>query len=87
MNFIPPIVQDMLVAGVEACEALKDRISNVRLAPYDGGNFEQILFEIDNKTFKGTLKGRNRDFCVGFGEKQDKSIALRVWLDNDVEEV
>ena len=66
---------------------MRDRITNVKLAPYDGSPLERINFQLDGEPYVGTLKGRNRDLMLGFGEEQDKVIALRVFLDGDSQKI
>ena len=66
---------------------MRNRISNVKLALYDGSPLERINFQLDGEPYVGTLKGRNRDLMLGFGEEQDKAIALRVFLDGDSQKI
>lgn len=78
-----PIVSEMFSALAESVDALKERISNVRLAVYSGENFETITFDLDGKSYIGNLKGRNAELCIGHGKASDKAIAARVLLDGD----
>lgn len=88
MNALHPIAAEMFAAARSSVYATRRKISKVRIAPYAGKpTVEQIIFEFDGKTLLGTLRGRNRDLCIGFGEEQDKAIALRVLLDGDVVEI
>jgi hypothetical protein len=73
------LATELIDAGRYACAELRSRISEVRCAG-DG-----IEFRFNGTPMKGTLRGRNRDLCLGFGAEQDKSIALRVMLDGDAE--
>ena len=79
-----PLAPEMLAAGIEAAEALRARISNVRLGlyPTTGGD-EPITFDLDGVPHVGALRGRNRALCVGFNAEADRAIAARVLLDGD----
>lgn len=80
-----PIAPDMLAAGIEAADALRSRISNVRLGQYVGHRDEPITFDLDGVPHVGALRGRNRNLCVGLNEEADRAIAVRVLLDGDAE--
>ena len=79
-----PISKQMLATVGVACGDLRKRISQVSLKPYTSGH-EEIFFHVDNVLRVGKMKGRNKYLCVGFGEKEDVAIALRVLLDGDSE--
>lgn len=83
-SFMPPIVSEMIKTAGKSVDELKDRISNVRFAPYEEGQKNnRILFDLDGQTHVGELRGRNRDLVIGSGEAQDKAIAARALLDGD----
>lgn len=71
----------------QSVDALRNRVSNVRLAPLQIGidrGCECILFEMDGKTFIGEMRGRNRDLCIDLQNREcevNRAIALRVLLD------
>lgn len=77
----------MLVdAGNASTVELRQRISNVRLAPLGTAiakKCECIHFEMDGTPYLGELRGRNRDLVVGVNpdSETNRSIALRVYLD------
>jgi len=73
-------------AGNASTADLRQRISNVRLAPLDTAiakNCECIHFEMDGTSYLGELRGRNRDLVVDDNptSEPNRSIALRVYLD------
>lgn len=46
-----------------------------------------IAFLFRDKVYQGTLKGRNAELVLGWGEECDKAIALRVLLDGAATEM
>jgi hypothetical protein len=86
MNARIPLVPEMLAAARDSAVALRGRISNVRAGLYSSDD-EPIAFELDGVPHVGTLRGRNRCLCLGFGEEADRGIALRVLLDGDAQPI
>jgi len=81
-----PLVPEMLAAALNSSDALRARISNVRLGlyPTTGGD-EPIAFALDGVPHVGALRGRNRCLCLGFGEEADRAVAVRVFIDGDAQ--
>ncbi len=77
---VSPLVVAMLEAGYQSGQDIAARISEVRMLPYVGGD-EPIQFKLDGVAYIGALRGRNRCLCLGFGEENDRGIALRVLVD------
>lgn len=94
---IHPIVKEILGATIKSANNLKDSIVDVRAAGFNADyTVERISFEIKEAPgFKkeiagkyiGELRGKNKDFCIGFGMEGDKSIAFRVFLAGNAEKV
>ena len=80
------LVTLMVNVATDSMVGLRARITNVELGPI-ASNVETITFNLDDRPYTGRLVGRNRDFCVGLGDEEDKGIALRVMLDREAESV
>lgn len=83
-----PLVKEMLDAANQSVADLRARITEVKLCDLNietGFNF--IQFNLDGIPYMGRLAGRNKNLCVGFGEEQDKAIALRVFIDKNAWEI
>ena len=80
--FLPPIVKEIFEAARNSAEVIRAGISNVKYGGIER-NEERIIFSFRGEQYLGTLRGRNRDLCVGFGEAEDRAIACRVLLDGD----
>ena len=84
-----PIVAEMLNAAFRSVDNLKDQIDNVKYGLFDLAepNRNPIEFTLRGVKYIGQLKGRNRDYCLGFGVEQDKAIVCRVLLDGHAEPI
>lgn len=77
------IIGSMMQAARDSGANLAARISDVRQGPIVGG-LETITFKVDGVPHSGSLRGRNAQLAVGFGEESDRGIALRILVDGDV---
>lgn len=87
---VAPIVSAMAGAALDAVDAKRASISNVKQEPYADATGKApvaFTFEMQGKKYRGELKGRNRDLLLGMGAEQDKGIALRAFLDEDATEI
>lgn len=78
-----PIVATLINTAQNSVEALKERISDVRIGPIVCGRDESILFSLDGKPMQGILRGRNRDLMLCGKLNKDRAVACRVLLDGD----
>ena len=81
-----PLLAAMVAAANDSVEDLRGRISDVKLGPIVD-NRQTILFNLDGSPYQGVLRGRNVNLCMGFGEEQDRAIAVRVFVDDDAQPV
>jgi hypothetical protein len=72
------LIRELINAGITSCIDLRKRVHDVKWI-----NDYSITFMIDDKTYEGTLSGRNVNLIIGFGEEKDAAIALRVLFDGD----
>ena len=70
------IASELIRAGQESARLLRDRVTEVAYGPGNG-----IRFKLDGIPYTGEMKGRNADLLLGFGEIQDKAVAIRVLID------
>lgn len=71
-------------AAKMSAEELKKEIHSIKYLPFSSEDtYDKITFIFRNQKYTGSLKGRNRDLLLGFGEENDKAIVIRVILDND----
>lgn len=85
---VPDITTEMLQTALISAKQLTQRISSVKMAPYiKGQKYETIVFDLDGKTYKAELKGRNKDLVVGTDPEIDKGIASRALLDGHAIEI
>lgn len=70
---------------IDSLVTLRSQISGVKYAPIGEQGEDRITFTLRGQTYVGTLRGRNRDLCLGFGDEADRAIAVRVLLDCDAE--
>ena len=71
------MLSTMMNAAKQSCDTQRLRFTNVRWAG------KGIAFDLDGVPHTGHLNGRNADLVLGFGDQEDASIAMRVWLDGD----
>jgi hypothetical protein len=79
---VPPLVKELATAVRESAAQLRARISNVKMGPIEG-NVETFTFDLDGQTYRGELKGRNRNLVLGANPTADAAIATRVLLDKN----
>jgi hypothetical protein len=94
---IPHLTRSLLEAVSPALQDLRHCIENVQPRGFDEAHIHELIAfdivpgqkhkpEISGR-YIGALRGRNRSLCLGFGQEQDKAIALRVYLDGDAQKV
>ena len=79
---VPPLVKELATAGRESAAQLRARISNVKMGAIEG-NVETFTFDLDGQTYRGELKGRNKNLVLGTNPTADAAIATRVLLDKN----
>ena len=76
------LVTLMVNVGTDSMAGLRGRITNVKYGPIVDG-VDMITFDFDGRPYTGRMVGRNRDYVLGFGDQEDRGIALRVMLDRE----
>lgn len=80
---IPPLAREMVGSLFESVSELKDRIYEIRYAEIGDEGEDAIEFTLNGRRWIGTLQGRNAGLCLGFGEEQDRAIAVRCIIAGD----
>lgn len=83
-NHLPPLIGGMIAGGLRAVDELREQITDVRLGSCADGQ-DRITFTLNGKPMAGILRGRNRDLMLTGNPDSDTSVALRCFLDGDIE--
>ncbi|MBK6616639.1 hypothetical protein [Ottowia sp.] len=80
----------LLKASGASLEALRARVSKVRWS--DAGvaisaGVECIDFDFDGKPFRGQMRGRMKDVLIGWGDENDRKVAVALLLDGHASEL
>lgn len=83
-NHLPPLIGEMIAGGFCAVDELREQITDVRWGSCADGQ-DRITFTLQGTPMVGILRGRNRNLMLTGNPDSDSAVAIRVFLDGDIE--